>query len=72
MTIFQPIDKSTDAAVTVMPAEPLAARRDLCGTPVTIASDAALSAWNATVEGVMAHAAETPNSLAAALGADPA
>jgi len=72
MTLFQQINTGqADAAKTEAAANPSVGRRDLCGNPVTIASDAALAAWNATIEGVMAHAAETPNHLTAALGADP-
>jgi tetratricopeptide (TPR) repeat protein len=44
---------------------------DQSGDPVTLANEAASRAWLATVEGVLAHAADAPVHLAGALEADP-
>ncbi|AMJ60398.1 tetratricopeptide repeat protein [Bosea sp. PAMC 26642] len=44
---------------------------DLSGDQVSLANEAALLAWNDTLEALMAHAAETPGHLARTLEADP-
>jgi tetratricopeptide (TPR) repeat protein len=44
---------------------------DLSGDRITVANDAARSAWNDTLEAMLAHAAATPEHLARTLQADP-
>ena len=68
MTLARPSNPmpATSARLTAVPS-----RRDLCGNLLTTGSDDTVAAWNATLEGVMAHAAETPNHLAKTLAADP-
>ena len=44
---------------------------DCTGNPVTIASEAAVVAWNAMLEALMAHAAATPDHLGRTLACDP-
>ncbi len=46
-------------------------RHDIFGQDTTLASEAALSAWNATMRAFLAHGAATPAHLAATLEADP-
>ncbi len=46
-------------------------RHDLSGDVITVESDAVRDAWNAMIEGVLAHAAATPDHLAKALSEDP-
>ena len=45
--------------------------RDIAGQTVTLSGADALAAWNAAVEGQLAHAADTPRHLARALDLDP-
>lgn len=44
---------------------------DLSGDIVTVANDAARSAWNGTLEALLSHAASTPEHLARTFEADP-
>ena len=46
-------------------------RHDLYGQPVDLPSDAALTCWNAVMQGFLSHSAETPAHLAACLDAAP-
>ena len=48
-----------------------AIHHDFSGDRITVSNEAALMAWNETLEALMAHAATTPDHLARTLAADP-
>ena len=46
-------------------------KHDICHAPVSLATDAALSQWNAMIRAFLSHGTETPVHLGAVLSAEP-